>query len=291
MLTFALAFGLLGSSAASASPITIISETGPNATNWLVGASLAGPVEDLASSWTATHSYSNVSVAVLLGNTGTFDVAAYLTTDIGPGTTRADQIAAVNLTDALGCCTAGSHWLTLFTGLQLEPNTYFLTLASPTRGSFGWTSGASPFMIDMAPGVIDNSTYVAFPGNQADLAYAPASNFENLRLNVQYRVTGTPAHSPVPEPASLLLLASGLLAGAYRWRDRRDSPANTHLITMQTIQTCPLCDGRGTSRRATGIYRPRRTKLRDRCLACRGTGGIALRRLQHIVRRGAMQLR
>jgi hypothetical protein len=39
------------------------------------------------------------------------------------------------------------------------------------------------------------------------MAYAPASNFENRHLNLQYSVTGTPAsgHSPIPEPTTLLL--------------------------------------------------------------------------------------
>jgi DnaJ-class molecular chaperone len=55
---------------------------------------------------------------------------------------------------------------------------------------------------------------------------------------------------------------------------------------MRTIDTCPLCRGRGTNRRAAGRYRPDRTNLRDRCVACRGAGGIDLRRLQQLVRRG-----
>ena len=57
---------------------------------------------------------------------------------------------------------------------------------------------------------------------------------------------------------------------------------------MLTIETCPLCRGRGTNRRAAARYRPSRSNRRDRCPACRGDGCIALRRLQQIMRRVAV---
>ena len=46
---------------------------------------------------------------------------------------------------------------------------------------------------------------------------------------------------------------------------------------MQTIETCPLCRGCGANRRAIGIYKPGHTNPRDRCVACRGSGGIETR--------------
>jgi hypothetical protein len=53
---------------------------------------------------------------------------------------------------------------------------------------------------------------------------------------------------------------------------------------MQTIETCPLCLGRGTRRRSAGIYRPGHTHPRDQCAAYHGSGGIERRRLCQIVR-------
>jgi len=57
---------------------------------------------------------------------------------------------------------------------------------------------------------------------------------------------------------------------------------------MRTIETCPLCLGRGTRRRSDGIYRPGRTNPRDRYIACHGDGGIEFRRLQQLVLTGVV---
>jgi DnaJ-class molecular chaperone len=55
---------------------------------------------------------------------------------------------------------------------------------------------------------------------------------------------------------------------------------------METIENCPLCQTRGTRRKADGTFKPGKTPKSLACPACNGDGGIPRRRLQAIVRRG-----
>ena len=137
---------------------------------------------------------------------------AYLTTSIGPTATDATLVAETPFVFG----STSSTWVTLFTGLTLDPATYFLIIASPQRGTFGWTSGA-PLDIVTANGVTDNSSYFASDDAHApvNLAYIPGSDFVNEYLSVQYTVTG----DAVPLPASLPLFASGL--AGLGWLSRR----------------------------------------------------------------------
>ncbi len=192
---------------------TIISETGPDSTNWAVGVLESGDQQDIVASWIADNSYSNVNISAKLC-CGSFAGTAYLTTRIGAGTTIADQIAAADFLEV----NFPANWVPLFSGLDLPPATYYLTVASPGRGSGGWTS-AAPLNIVTAPGVTDHSSFVA-NGREIVLGYAPASAFENEFLEVQYTVTGDLA--PVPEPSSLLLFGAGLL-GLVGWQRKHAS--------------------------------------------------------------------
>ncbi len=222
LVAFGVLLNVLCAAGAVAAPISIVSETGPTSASLLVGADLTSTTsatEDLASSWTQSVAFNDVTISVLLGNTGTFDGSAYLTTAILPGTTTVDQVASVNFAYSYDPSNpGGSDWLTLFTGIDLSAGTYYLTLASPGRGTFGWTA-ASPLTITTAAGVTDNSDYFAY-GNAVDTAYAPASELANEHLGLEYQVSGV----PVPEPATGLLLAAALLAcGAYRRTNTRPS--------------------------------------------------------------------
>jgi DnaJ-class molecular chaperone len=51
-------------------------------------------------------------------------------------------------------------------------------------------------------------------------------------------------------------------------------------------EECPLCQTRGTRRKADGVFKQGKTSPRLACPACKGEGGIERRRLQAIVRRG-----
>ena len=163
-------------------------------------------------SWTQTSTYSNVTITAGLANALPNEVpgqgTVYLTKRTGPGTTVADEIARISLSNI----PVAGALETLFTGLTLGPDTYYLVAASDTGGSgLGWLTG--------------NFTSVAGSGVTIDLsgsvlelahvdAYAPASDFFTVQAGpplLMFSVTGNPIGTPVPEPASLALLMTGLL--------------------------------------------------------------------------------
>lgn len=163
-------------------------------------------------SWTQTSTYSNVTITAGLANALPNEVpgqgTVYLTKRTGPGTTVADEIARISLSNI----PVAGALETLFTGLTLGPNTYYLVAPSDAGGSgLGWLTG--------------NFTSVAGSGVTIDLsgsvlelahvdAYAPASDFFTVPAGpplLMFSVTGNPIGAPVPEPASLALLMTGLL--------------------------------------------------------------------------------
>ncbi|MBN8906253.1 MAG: hypothetical protein J0H99_06455, partial [Rhodospirillales bacterium] len=75
-------------------------------------------------SWTQTSTYSNVTITAGLANALPNSVpgqgTVYLTKRTGPGTSVADEIARISLSNI----PAAGALETLFTGLTLGPNTY-----------------------------------------------------------------------------------------------------------------------------------------------------------------------
>ena len=70
---------------------TVISETGPASTSWLVGVDfVSGDEEVLAASWTSSRAYPHVSISAFIFSGGDFGGMAYLTTQIGPGTINSE---------------------------------------------------------------------------------------------------------------------------------------------------------------------------------------------------------
>jgi hypothetical protein len=151
--------------------------------------------------WSQTSTYSGVTITAEIdpgtapGTSGT----AFLMTQIGPGTTSAEQIATASFS-ATGA--ANSPVLnTLFSGLTLGPGDYDLVLG-PSLG-LGWETATAGITPVTAPGV-------AFVSDDygTSAGYPPASSFSSkLGNDLEFTVSGT----AVPEPATLALLGSALL--------------------------------------------------------------------------------
>jgi hypothetical protein len=160
-------------------------------------------------SWTQTTEYEGVSIS-FLGNgvsspaTGT----AYLTTSMGLGTTMADQIASTTFSAPAGPTSP----ISLFSGLSLPANTYYLTIFADAGSQIEWAATNSP-ITTLGDGVgLNFSAAVGenlLPFGSFD-PYPPATEpffgfQDNLLLDV----------SSVPEPSTLSLLAVCCLAAVF----------------------------------------------------------------------------
>src|SRR5262249_8619692 len=184
-----------------------------------IGTSSVGGVRASEAAWSQTSSFANVSIAAeidpdhnLLPITShTVSGTAFLMTQVGPGTTAANQIASTPFT-VTG--TAFSPTLvTLFTGLTLGPGTYHLVLSAPADQSAGWDFVLFPSTACTAPGVTLGN------GNLSGIeaGYPQATNFSDLFDNLlEFSVTGGAVATP--GPSTILLLSAGLLAMAARGR-------------------------------------------------------------------------
>ena len=190
---------------ASLQAATVVSVTGPDA----AGYTLSSSIQTLGISWLQTSSYINVNIAAELGAiSGAGTGRAYLTTQVGSGTTTSSQVA----TASFSFPTATSPALTLFTTLTLAPGTYFLTIAA-TAGTVGVWEGTNSPTISTDSGVTRLPDYYSSSPN----TYAPASTFSSSSTtNFKYNITGT----AVPEPSSFILAAAGFL---LVFRNRRSS--------------------------------------------------------------------
>jgi hypothetical protein len=200
-------------SAGFASAGTIVSVTGTTGTGYFLGGS--GSDQVLASSWTQAGSYTNVSISAELGdgsndgNSGGDAISVYLTNQIGPGTTVANQIASTSISPA-----SVDETDTLFTGLSLGAGTYYLVLGAP--GEFANWYGTDLATVTTDIGVTGNvDAFADKPSNTPDDAFPPASAFDTSSLdngeNLLFAVTGDAA-SATPEPSSFILIG---LAGAF----------------------------------------------------------------------------
>jgi hypothetical protein len=196
------------------SPITlqadpIISVTAPPALSTLISSNSV-----VSTSWSTSNAYTGVSIAVLVnsslvGETPTAN--AYLTTQIGPGTTVTDEIAHTQFTvpGELPVCSPSSCGavVTLFSSLSLGPGDYFLTLSSTATSSpvVGWFPALDPTVVTDT-GVTPGSSFLGF----SVASYPPASAFGTYPFAMHFIVTGTAA-TPIPEPPTAILVGLGVL--------------------------------------------------------------------------------
>jgi hypothetical protein len=151
----------IASTSLSAGPITILSVTGgtPGIAPGIF------PIQTLGISFTVGQPYSAVSITPDL--LGSFSGTAYLTTQIGPGTTVADQIASHAFTSTGG-------FQTVLQNVSIGPGTYFLVLSTAQNTPpQGWATSTSPVTIAATGASTPFGTYVSFDEN----AYAPSDSF------------------------------------------------------------------------------------------------------------------
>jgi hypothetical protein len=190
----------MNSTILSAGPITILSVTGgtPAVPFGLYN------LQTLAISFTTGQAYSNVSISADVF--GSFSGSAYLMTQIGVGTTVADEIASSPFTST------GLAFLTVLQNVSIGPGTYFLVLGNPqpVNGS-GWQTGEANVMTVADVGA---STPFGVYSSFTDNAFAPSDSFVFESLPGTSTVGGTPyftilgtaSGTASPEPATWTLL-------------------------------------------------------------------------------------
>jgi hypothetical protein len=168
------------------------------------GYKLLNGMFDEGGGWSQTGTYVNVTITVEIdpgtgsGTSGT----AYLTTQVGPGTSVAQQIATAPFS------ATGAKFSpvlnTLFTGLTLGPGNYYLVLSSAT--GLGWEI-ATGFITPVADAGVSDILNADTSGNPL-AAYPPTSIFGNTTGNlVEFTAIGT----AVPEPSPMALIFSALV--------------------------------------------------------------------------------
>lgn len=174
-------------------------------------------------SWTSANTYNDVSVSASFGQVAYANASgtAYLMTQVGPGTTAAEQMAVASFT--FPNSTGGA--ITLFQNLSLGPGSYYLVLYSTDPVGGGWLVSTSNPTLTTAAGVtIGGSGYFYDPGTLKGpfFPYAPSVPFTATQSNEQFvfDVEGQAAGvSSAPEPSSIgFLAAAGLLAGFVKVR-------------------------------------------------------------------------
>jgi hypothetical protein len=209
---------------ASANPIVYAVANGSATTPDLECLGSSCVYQVLMASWTSSFSFTNVSISAEVSGDPGSTITAYLTTQVGTGTTVADQIASAILTPP----TTDTAGVLLLSNLTLGPGTYYLVLSGPTTGSAEsyWYAYSTP-TVTLAPGVFAGTTGEANlldSNSSPNISYAPASVFDTgPSLSIQ--VTGTQVVS-APEPRSGYQLAIGVgLLGCLVFRRRRRSRA------------------------------------------------------------------
>lgn len=217
--------GMLFCSVASATTIASVG----NPANFIPGLAVSEQ-EALSVSWTQTESYTGVSIYAPLGKGAANDansVYAYLTNQVGLGTTAANQIAqsVVYFSAAL------DPTVQLFSGLTLGPGTYYLTVWSPTMAGGGWEFATDPTdTLDRGVTVGASQYAYQFVGLDNSWSGGPSGLYipETISIDTYpnehlvFSVLGTDA-TAVPEPQSILLAGISLASLGFLWFKTRRS--------------------------------------------------------------------
>lgn len=186
--------------------------------------------QTLMASWVSDVAFDAVSIfGEVGGDDSSASLTAYLTTQVGAGTTTANQVASVTLTPSA----LDSPGTLLFSGLNLGPGTYYLVLSGPVvETTFSYWYEYSTATVSTASGVSAGNFGMANTADalsEPDSSYAPASVFDAINaplLSIQ--VTGTPTVTTAQEPAasSQLVIGLGLLVGGALQR-RNTAPVQS----------------------------------------------------------------
>ena len=178
--------------------------------------------------------YLNVSIGVSLivfGGSGDWNLNAYLTNQVGPGTTAlANEIASVSTLVSIPGSGFGPPYTitpyTVFSGLDLAAGDYNLILSGTFETANVWWVGSSNAFSNETEngGAMITRTFASNGGGA--VAYLPEGVFTDVEgQNLWFKVTGDPASvSDVPEPSTLALFGIGAMTlGAIRRRRTRQA--------------------------------------------------------------------
>ena len=172
----------------------------------------------LAYGWTTTASFEQVLISATVGGYSlspdeTFGpISAYLMTQIGPGTTTLEQVAATSFTpDSI----EETH--TFFSGLSLLAGSYFLVMTGPATTNNQYWVAEVPSTLAEDPSVTQ-VFYEVSATQGAGSTYAPASTFEDDSIDLQIGEIGfLVTVASVPEPSSFGLVFVGVLPFSLAW--------------------------------------------------------------------------
>lgn len=195
--------------------LTLIDVSGPNNSSTITDVLSNNP----GVAFTLASAHNNVSIGVSLlafGGSGDWNLNAFLTTQIGPGTTAAShEVASVSQVITVpGSPFAAPYTITpttIFSGLNLAAGTYYLTLSGTYNTQNAWWAGSPT--ADLST-VTSSGASVAAPYyyfSLPDFSYLPSSPFPvfSNAYGYWFSVTGDLVESNVPEPWSGALLLAG----------------------------------------------------------------------------------
>lgn len=179
-----------------------------------------------AISWNQTVESRNVTISAYVRDNlgGDWLGNAYITTAIGIGTTTDSVVASSTFSAPF--LNPVSTPVTIFTGLDFSPGTYYLVLQGPpgpAQNNFSWFASQVTDVF-AATGFSLGSNYFSL-NDSADTTFAPASQFTAITIDLNYLIRIESVE--IPEPGTAILLCVGLLGlGLLRRRSRLQSRKN-----------------------------------------------------------------
>src|SRR5207248_1460146 len=151
--------------------------------------SAVAPSQLMLIQFTLGANYSNVTISASLttftsGESGT----AFLTNQVGPGTTLVNQLATTNFTFALAQNFTTLTKVPLFSGLTLKAGTYNLVFSSAFSDTGISRNPSATYATAAGTSV---RMYFSNPPN-INTAYSPASTFTQFNQTLFFTVTGVP---------------------------------------------------------------------------------------------------